>query len=226
MTVAISTLLPDIRMELPGCPTPILEARIYKVLRHFFWESEVWKYSYDNGLDYTLSTAAMPSPVAGTDIPTKTIVKRVDTVKYSSTGDDWKTIVPFRTRDALDRGNPDWRTETGAAPTAWCIDNNGSARLVTIATATVTDGLLIRSIIAPVFTLTTDTLPDFLYYEFEHVFVAGVLGFLMSQPGKDWTNERDGMKYLGMYTNGIKRAKSRAEADFGQPKDTMAYGGL
>jgi len=226
MTVAISTLLRDSRLELPGIAEPVLQAKLFQIIRQFYWESEAYKYTYDNGLDWTINIPAAPAPSAGTDIPAKFVVKRVDNIKYDAAGVAWDKEVPFLTRDELDRANSDWRSETGTSPSAWTIDNEGAARIVPIPTATVTTGLLIRAVIVPVLTVVTDTLPDFLYYEHEAALRAGILGQLMAQPGKDWTNPQQAGFYQNVYGSGILKAKSRAEADFGQPKGTMAYGGI
>ena len=225
MSVAISTLMPQIRMKLAGCPEPVIEDALYRIVREFFWKSEAWKYTYDNGLDWTASQLAMPTPTPGTDIPTKCIVKRVDNVKYDAGGDSWDTDIPFKTRDELDRENPDWRTETSSTPSAWTYDN-AVAVITPIATDTVTTGLLIRSVIAPNFTATSDTLPDLYFYEFEKYLRAGVLAELFSEPGEEWTDLKQSAYYLAIYEDGINRAKSRSDADFGQPKGVMAYGGL
>lgn len=226
MTVAIETMLPELRVELPGIPVPILNAALYRVIRQFFWESEAWKYTYDNGLDWTLTQLAIESPVAGTDIPAKCVVKRVDTVSYDADGTAWDSIVPFRTRDELDRLNPDWYTEVGSSPTAWTHGNDGAALVIPQVAATVTTAFLIRSVVAPIFTAISDTLPDFLYYEFEETIKAGVLAQLMKQPDKDWSDIPMAQFYGNAYAAGMVKAKSRAQADFGQPKDEMAYGGL
>lgn len=226
MTVAIETMLPEIRVELPGIPVPILNAALYRVMRQFFWETEAWKYTYDNGLDWTLNQLAVESPVAGTDIPDKCVVKRVDTIFYDAGGDSWDREIPFKTRDELDRGNPNWYTETGSTPTAWTHGNDGAALIIPQTTATVTTALLIRAVIAPIFTSVDDTLPDFLYYGFEETIKAGILAQLMKQPHKDWSNPEMAMFYGAAFVTGSKEAKSKAQADFGQPKGTMAYGGI
>lgn len=226
MAIAVSTILPEVRVELPGIPVPILNAALFRVLRQFFWESEVWKYTYDTGTDWLLNQRVIDPPVAGVDIPAKTVVKRVDTIFYDADGTDWDNEIPFKTRDELDRANPNWYTETGSTPTAWTHGNDGAALIIPQTTATVTTALLIRSVIAPVYTAITDTLPNFLYYEFEETVRAGILAQLMKQPGKDWTNIDMAMFYSQAYAAGLLNAKSRGQADFGQPKDTMAYGGI
>jgi hypothetical protein len=223
MTVALSTLKPSLRIELPGIIEPVLDDTIARVVRQFFWNSEAWKYTADNGVDW-LTTSTLPALVAGTDIPADTMVKRIDTVKYDADGSNWDEFIDFKTRDELDRENSDWESESGSSPTSWTIDNSGLARIVPIASANVTDGFLLRAIIVPLPALAT--LPDFLFYEFEEIFKAGALAQLMKQPGKDWTNLQSAIFYANAYGAGIKTAKSRAEAGFGQPKGTVAYGGL
>lgn len=223
---AISTAMPMLRLELENCPDIVIEDVLFRVLRRFFWESEAWKYTYDNGLDWTANTPALPSPVAGTDIPAKTVVKRVDKVKYSSTGDDWDEDVPFLTKDELDRLDPDWQTATGANPEYWTYDDGMSAVVTPQTTSTVTDGLLIRSIIAPVFTTLADTLPDSMYYEFEEAFKEGVFAELKKIPGKDWSDPVAAGRHKNMFEELIVKAKSRAEAGYGQPSGVMAYGGI
>lgn len=225
MAQAISGMLSTIRLKAPGCPEPLIKETLYEKLREFFWESEAWKYTADNGLDYTISQQAMNLPVAGTDIPAKTVVKRVDTVKFDSGGDDWDTPVPFLTRDQLDRADSDWYTETGTAPKAWTYD--GPTPIVyPIASATVTTALLLRVIIAPNFTATTDELPDLLYFEYKQYIEDGVLADLKEMPGKDWTDPTGSLFHSKRWDDGLNKAKSRGDADFGQPDRTMAYGGI
>ena len=226
MSVAISNLLPEMRVELPGIIDPLLNGVTYRVLRKFFWESEAWKYTYDNAVSWSASTLALPSPELGADVPLKTVVKRVDTIFYNADGDNWNKKIPFQTRDELDRSNPDWYTETGSTPTAWTHGNNGAALIIPQHTTGVTDAFLVRAVIAPVYTAMTDTLPDFLYYEFDDAIRHGVLAELMMQPGKDWSNPQQAMMYTAAFAADVKKARSRGQADFGQPKGTMAYGGL
>jgi hypothetical protein len=225
MTVAVSTMVPELRVELPGIADPVLNAAIFRGLRKFFWFSESWKYTCDNGLAYTINQQAFNLPVAGTDIPANTVLKRIDTVLYDSGGDDWQKKIEFRTRDQLDRIDGNWWTETGTEPKYWTYDN-AVPIWYPIASATVATAALYRCVIAPAYTSLSSTLPDLLYYEFEDYIKAGILADLMKMPGKDWTNPEMSAYYAAIYKAGVDKAKSRAEADFGQPNRTMAYGGI
>lgn len=225
MAQAISGMLPNLRLKLPGCPEPLIKETLYEKLREFFWESEVWRYTSNNGLDYTISQQAMNLPVAGTDMPADTVIKRVDTVKYSSTGANWDTKIPFLTRDQLDRANSDWESETGSSPSAWTYDG-ATPIIYPIATATVATSLLLRVIIAPNFSEVTSTLPDLLYFEYKKYIEDGVIADLKEMPGKDWSDPVNARFYTDRWQDGIDKAKSRGNADFGQPDRTMAYGGI
>lgn len=225
MAQAISGMLPTIRLKTPGAPEPLIKETLYEKLREFFWESEAWKYTADNGLDYTISQQAMNLPVAGTDIPANTVIKRIDTVKFDSGGDDWDQLIPFKTRDQLDRIDADWYTETGTEPKYWTYDN-GVPILYPIASATVTTALLIRCVIAPNFSATTAELPDLLYFEFKKYIEDGVIADLKEMPGKDWSDKAGARFHNDRWDDGINKARSRGDADFGQPDRTMSYGGL
>jgi len=221
MSVALSTLYPELRVELPGIPEPLLVAATKRIARQFFRKSEAWRYDLDNVMDYTIS-ATFPTITPGTDIPTDTHVVRIDTVRYGVTNAS-RTLL-FVPRDQLDRETPSWATQTGTSPRNWTNVAAGTAQIVPIASATVSTCLHIRAIIAPSPDLVS--LPDFLFYEFEETIKFGVLAQLMKVPGKDWSNVNLSTLYQKKFTNGIGEAKSKAQAEYGQPNREMVYGGI
>lgn len=159
------------------------------------------------------------------ELPAQTTLKRVDTVRYGSDGTSLKTVV-FLTKDQLDRQNSDWEAETGNNPQSWTYENQ-AARIIPIATDDVLTSLKIRAIIAPdVTTIGSNVIPDLLFHEHEEWLKAGVWAQLMAQAGKDWSQPAQAVKYERMFEFGIKQAKSRSEADFGQPDRESAYGGI
>lgn len=221
MSVALSTLYPELRVELPGIPEPLLVAATKRITRQFFRKSEAWRYDLDNVLDWT-AAETFPTITAGTDIPTDTHVVRIDKVRYGET--NASRTVEFIPRDDLDRINADWATETGSVPKAWTHVAAGAASIIPIASGTVSSSLHIRAVIAPSPDLVA--LPDFLFYEFEEAIKFGVLGQLMKIPGKDWTNINLSTLYGKKFTNGIREAKSKAQAEYGQPNREVQYGGI
>lgn len=192
-------------------------------IQEFFTDSECWRHTTSTLLDWT-TAAVFPTLNAGTEIPTATRIKRIDILKYASDGTNLKEV-PFSTRQQLDMQFPDWEVRTGSSPQRWTNDGLGAQpRIVPIATANVVGSLQVRSIVVPTDAMTD--LPDYWYDEFDDVIRAGALSKLLAMPGRDWTNEALGMYYMGKFENGKKNAKSRAEAEFGQPDRIMAYGGI
>lgn len=221
MAVLLSSLYPELRVELPGIPEPLLVAATKRITRQFFRKSETWRYDLDNVLNWT-TTRTFPAIVAGTDIPTDTHIVRVDQVRYGITDAD--RTLPFVPRDQLDREDPDWFTATGSSPSAWTHVAAGLASIVPIASANVNSSLHIRAVIAPDPDLVD--LPEFLFYEFEEFIKFGVLAQLMKIPGKDWTNINLATLYGKNFINGIREAKSKAHAEYGQPDREVVYGGI
>lgn len=222
MAVAINTLHNFIRIELPGIPEPVLNDGVEKAIQQFFKESESWRHTVPGLLNWT-TALVFPALAAGTEIPTGTRLVRVDNVKYASDGTNLNKV-NFMTRQQLDSDYPDWEVKTGNTPLRWTNEGDGTPRIVPIATANVNSSLKVRAIIAPNDDLVE--LPDFLYYEFEDDFKNGALARLMKIPGKDWTNLSASATYASLFKAGIKKAKSRANAEFGQPAREVRYGGI
>ena len=221
MAVALSTLYPELRVELPGVPEPLLVAATKRITRQFFRKSEAWRYDLDNILNWT-TALTFPAIVAGTDIPDNTHVVRIDKVRYGVT--HATRTLRFVPRDQLDRENPRWATETGSSPKAWTHAASSVAQIIPIASASVSSSLHIRAVIAPSPDLVS--LPDFLFYEFEEAIKFGTLAQLMKIPGKDWSAANLATLNEKKYRNGIKEAKSKAQAEYGQPNREMVYGGI
>ena len=222
MAVAINTLHKFVRVELPGIPEPVLNDGVEKAIQQFFKESESWRHTVPGLLNWT-TAAVFPALNAGTEIPTGTRLVRVDNVKYASDGTNLQKV-EFMTRQQLDSDYPDWEVKTGNEPLRWTNQGDGTPLIVPIATADVNNSLKVRAIIAPDDSLTE--LPDFLYYEFEDDFKNGALARLMKIPGKDWTNLSASAAYASLFKAGITKAKSRANAEFGQPVREVQYGGI
>lgn len=222
MPVAINTLNKFLRVELPGIPEPILNEGVEKAIQQFFKESESWRHTVPGLLNWT-TAVTFPTLTPGTEIPTGTRLVRIDQVKYASDGTNLKPI-PFETRQQLDSSYPDWEVKTGTTPVRFTHDADGTPILIPIAEADVNSSLKVRAIIAPTDALIE--LPDFLYYEFEDDFKNGALSRLMKIPGKDWTNLSAATAYTTLFKSGIKKAKSRANAEWGQPSRETTYGGI
>ena len=224
MAVAIDTLHNFLRIELPGVPEPVLADGVRKAIQEFFKDSESWRHTVGSPLLDWTEALVFPALVEATELPADTRLLRVDAVKYASDGVSLQPI-PFMTRQQLDTDFPDWEVKVGSSPQRWTNDAFGDQpRIVPIASADVLTSLQVRVIVAPLDALTE--LPDFLYYEYEDAFKNGTLARLMKIPGKDWTNFAGASAYASSFAGDKKEAKSRANAEYGQPFREMSYGGI
>ena len=220
---AVTALYPRVRLEAPGVPEPLLAEVVMEAIQEFFSDSEIWRHTTSTLLDWT-TAAVFPTLTQGVELPATTRIKRVDILKYASDGPNLKAV-PFKTRQQLDGEYPDWEVRTGSSPVAWTNDGLGAQpRIIPIAAANVTGSLQVRSIVVPTSSMTD--LPDYWFDEFDDVIRAGALSKLLAMPARDWTSEQLGAFYMSKFQDGIKTAKSRAEAEFGQPNRTMSYGGI
>lgn len=224
MAHVIADLYPLIRLEAPGLPEPILQQEVQDVIDEFLAQTEVWKHTCPNLLDWE-TAQVFPTLVVGTDIPSGTRVVRFDTVKYASDGTSLREI-PFRTRQDLDGTYSDWEVKTGSSPLSWTMDGLGDTpRIVPIATADVLGSLQLRVVLGT--DRAISVIPEFFLHEFGEAIRFGVLGRVLAIPDKDWTNMGKGVQYQGLYDMELNKAKSRGQAGFGQPNQRiMAYGGI
>ena len=221
MAVNLNTINKYLRIECPGAIEPLLDNVVLQVTNEFLSKSEVWRYTCPNLLDWT-TTANFPTVTTGTDIPTATRITRLDTVKYAD--NSVYTPVDFASRDELDHLWNDWETRSGDTPERWTSDGPGEWRIIPSVDANQTGVIQLRVIL----TITDDKtdLPDFLFYENKDALIMGALSRLMKVPGKDWTDMRLAGAYRRQFDDEIIAARSRAQADYGQPDRTVQYGGI
>ena len=223
MAVTLDTLHNMLRVELPGIPEPLLALAVLQTTQDFFKRSEAWRFNVATLLDWEIAQV-FPDLIQAVEIPANTRVVRIDGVKFGSDGTNLKPV-PFSTRQQLDQEYPDWEVKTGNTPLRWTNDPTpDAARIIPIAVEDLVGSLQLRVILTP--DLNGVDIPDFLYYEYEDELKNGTLARLMKIPGKDWTNTASASAYASLYRNGWMKAKSRVNADYGQPNRIMSYGGI
>lgn len=224
MAHTIAELYPYIRVELPGIPEPLLVGAVNQTISEFLSKSEMWRYTTPGLLDWT-TALGFPALGAGAQLPPNGRLVRVDSVKFADDGVSLRTV-PFKTRQQLDEIYSDWEVKTGNAPLYWTNDGPGNPRIIPIADADVTGSLKVRSVVSILTDSPPTALDDWLMHEFEEDFRHGTLARLMKIPGKDWTDLKGASAYALLFKAAIRKAKSRADAEFGQPCRETSYGGL
>jgi len=226
MAHTLPDLYPQLRIELPGIPEPTLVDGVWEAVDRFLREAEVWKYTVPGLLDWT-TALTFPAIAAGTEIPAFTRIVRIDSVKFANDGVSF-TQVPFKTRQQADAEYPRWEVDTGTKPDIVVndgMDGGPGAVISPIAVADVLTSLKVRVVLGSSGPGLT-TLPEFIVHEFGDLIRSAALARLMKIPGKDWTNFQLSASNEAIFTAGVIRAKSRAEAGFGQPKRATSYGGI
>lgn len=245
---SINTLLPDVRMLVSGAPDMISLYMLTRVLAEFLDRTEAWQ---EWGAPLTLAdTMDVHGNADGRLLwlnqthdaaATTTLIKRIVQLKWN----DGQNII-FKTIGQLDNMDLNWRVTTGSVPRYFTVDGESSnpaadiggvvTRLVPI--PAVDDPTLqitpLMVIVTPVHSgdglLTSDvgnlpSMPDRIYNAFRETIVAGALAKMLVIPKRDWTDKGLAAYYTKQYEDGIVRATSIADAEYGHPDSLVAYGG-
>jgi hypothetical protein len=213
---AISTEFWKIRSEAPGIAEPLLHARYVETLKDFFHRTRAWR--WDTGI--LPISANQTWPTTSNVTPAHTYIVEPVAVTWVPTG----LNIPFKARDQLDRQVSNWQDETAGGPTWWTKLNLGEYALVPRPVTAYTNAIRLRLAISV--QPSVQAIPEELLNEFSEEITAGVLMNVLKMPGKDWSDPQMAGVYSSSYEQGIKAAKSRADADYGRPTRVVAYGGI
>lgn len=232
---SILKLLPDVVLEAPGVPHMVALQALSSAVRDFLTRSEVWK-QWTGPLDVTAATAVLSIPNAVLDSLdlTQTTV-RVHSLKWLDTG----KLITFRTESQLQDMDCMWRTREATPPSAFTqeissTDTALAVRLYPVPPATIVDAIDARLVITTQTYPGTGiagagdddvTIPDSIFARYYDTMVRGALSRLLRMGGRDWTDKVQARDYAQQFETEIVRAKSQADAEFGNPVRTVTYGG-
>lgn len=241
----ITDLLPDVRLALAGCPEFLATHALTRSLSEFLDRSEAWR----EWLPVRVRTgivsglASWPNHL---DDNTKrwARIKRIDKLRWYPTG----TEIEFRTADQLQYEDLLWRTRTGTQPVYWTNEDEVAApsasttsqyqvRLYPAPAPTVdpTHGVEPRVVVVTDVVANMDlnnfddqipSVPDRVFYPWRDALVYGAMAYLYLMPNKDWSDQKLAASNRLMFEEAVSRAKSRADADYGNPLVTVRYGGI
>lgn len=245
MSRSIRDLLSDVRIAAAGVPGFLALHMLTMSLSEFLDRSEAWR--------EWLPVRTVPDIVNGMvswsnhiddDTQRWARIKRIDRMRWHPTGAE----VPFKTAMQLQEIDPDWRTRVGTRPACWTTEGEAAAidnetvsgyqiRLYPLLAAgvDVTYGVQPRVIVVTdvvadmdqsIFDNQIPLIPDRVFYAHRQAIVAGALASLYLIPGKDWTDQKLAGVHRSAFESAITRAKSRADADYGNPSYTTGYGGI
>ena len=213
---AISSLVPDVRVEIPEIPGFVAERQLLRALREFAEATRTWR------VNIQVSTTAAAATVDLTaSLPAATELVDIISVKNISGGAPPEP----RTFAWLDKNVSDWRTDTALDAKWFVLDGNNTIRLVPTPSTTVANQYDVRIAVKP--SLTATTIDDVVANKYDELLVHGALARLYAIPRKPWTDLNLGQYHLILFQGGIPAARTEAAEEFqtGVPR-RVKYGGL
>lgn len=213
---AITTLVPDIRAEIPWVPSFVAERYLIRAARVFCEETRAWR------MDFLLSVVANVGTVSlVTKLPTNTELVDVISIKNVGGGEPVKP----RTFKWLDQNLSDWRSDTALNANYYLLDGNNTLRFVPTPSTTVASLYDVRVAVKP--TRSASNFDDVLLNKFDNDLINGALGMLYAVPQKSWSDKSLASYYTVQFMDSIPTARAYAAEEFqtGTPRK-VKYGGL
>jgi hypothetical protein len=178
----LSDLRPLIRIQVPGCPDPVIDMVAVESTRQLCRSTNVWRYTLESADLSKEGKSVVMSPPEDTEILT------VFAVEYGDVG-----VLTPRTAAQLSRAVPTWREDSGD-PTSYVYTLPYTLRLVPWPTTLSMSDLTVTVSLMP--TVGVTSIDDRLAVPYSEVIRTATIGQLMLMPNKPWSNPRNGAAYL------------------------------
>lgn len=213
---ALTTLVPDVRSEIPDIPSFVAERQLLRAARVFCQETRAWRVNIEVSVTQTVAKVVLTSL-----LPTGTELVDIVSLKNTAGGEP---VVP-RTFSWLDENLTDWRSDTGPNANYYVLDGNNTMRLVPTPSATTAYLYDARIAVKPL--RTAAALDDVLLNKYDEYLIHGALGYLYFMPRKPWTDLNQGQYHQAAFMNSWAQARAEAADEFqvGVPRK-VKYGGL
>lgn len=190
-----SSWLPDLRIHLPMCPTPLIEHAVKRAAQEFCSKTGVWKAL----LDERVAVPAYEPSVTLTPDSNAEIVQTLDLWI------DGKALHKTTAEEVL-KDHPEWVGEVGF-PKAWIEDEPGVLRLFPTPDVATATGLMARVSLKPSETATG--VGDVIASRYRENVADKALSILMAHPGKAWTNMEQAMFRLSLFEAATAEIRTR-----------------
>lgn len=194
MSTAITSWLPRIQPQVPGCPNPVIKKYLIDVLRDFCEETQLW----ENNQLTAISLVADQADYALSSLSG-------DIVAIDSAEIDEVPIRPI-TLFELNSQIQNWRHTTTRRPLSYLqTASSTNITLVYTPSEALTDGLVVWVSLKPLETATT--VEDFLWDEYRDAIANGTVGMLKMVDGMPWSDMQSGMIKYATYEAARDTAK-------------------
>ena len=200
MIIPFSTFVPDVAIEVPGCPQPLLEHHAMHTVAQFCKETRRLRETLP-----AINVVAGQGAYAIAPSSSNLKVVRVENVWL-----DGQPLAPV-SESELDAEMPDWRTQVDVPSVFVWYDEE--LRLVPAPSTAATDALVVRiSYTLDVATSQTG-FDEMLYQDYSNGLAAGIKSRLMAIPGRSWSNPEMASYYQNIFKAAI--AQGRFDASGG-----------
>ena len=207
----ISDLTPEVRVELPDCPSVMINRYLVNTVRDFCWQTYYWQQEMTPISLLPMMEQVPDSYLYSLPVPTVTELITVRELLYEG------EPLRMRSQDWLDNNLPGWRSLTGD-PKYYLMMSDKLVRFVPgsdrVQPGAITGTLVLRP--AKKASQFGDCLLDF-----DQALVCGCLSRMMLMANRPWSNERRAATCAMAYAEGISQAKYRVLKGFSEGAETV-----
>lgn len=197
--ITLASMLPDVSAHVPGCPTPVIEFTLRKIITDLCQRAKVWTVELDPvTLVASTATYVLTSPLAYAEI--------VDIRRVRVTGVHEPLI--WKSPSELDLMYP----EPVDGPPRYFTTSPMDTAITVAPTPTEAGVARVTVTLRPIDTATQWDLT--LYREFKRCVFHGVLAELLAMPLRSWTDAKTAQTHEKRWVNLVSEARWRADTAY------------
>lgn len=196
--VTYDTLIPDVALEVPGAPEPIIISELRKVAIDFCERTKIWQH------DIAAFNVAKDTAVLSLTPPDETRIIEIIKPSWAPSG---RKIHP-RSEAQLNAERPGWESEVSSEALFYFVPGINKLRIVPMLSEDVVSAISVKVALAP--TRASTGFDSEIDEQCRDYLVAGAKARLQLLPGKEWTDVKMAALNNTIYEAGISAAQIRA----------------
>lgn len=197
--ITIASMVPDVSAHAQGCPTPVIEYTLRKIITDLCQRGKVWTVELAPiAVSATTATYSLASPVGYAEV--------VDVRRVRLSGQQAPLV--WKSPSELDLMYPEPVDGTPQYFTTSVLDTTVTLAPTPIAAGTLTVTVTLRP------TATAAEWDQALYREFRRCVFHGALAELLAMPLRSWTDEKTAQTHERRWVSLVSEARWRADTAF------------
>lgn len=196
--VTYDTLVPDIALEVPGAPEPVIISELRKVVIDFCERTKAWQH------DIAAFNVAKDTAVLSLTPPDETRIVEIIKPSWAPSG---RRIHP-RSEAQLNVERSGWESEVGSEALFYFVPGINKLRIVPMLSEDVASAISVKVALVP--TRASTGFSSEIDEQYRDYLVAGAKARLQLLPDKEWTNVQQAAINSSHYESGVSAAQIRA----------------